>query len=230
LFVLWTFLSWTDVGYGCGDSILLQLSHPEVARPSLLCGITSLPSHYRRSWERVNSFLASVDAPQGAPTVLLFQGDAVWRSGHQDHPLSPDFPHDFDNIVALDCAYHFNTREEFFRQSLRRLTPGGTVALADLCFSSSPGPMLTLLLSRVLHTMPKHNITTTKQYIKQMREIGYEGVELEDITPYVFPGFREFLKQRGFMWGPFSWVMSWLEGRGLRFVIIKGTRPNVRPL
>ncbi|KAI9445270.1 S-adenosyl-L-methionine-dependent methyltransferase [Lactarius indigo] len=202
-----------DVGHGCGDSILLQLSHPEVAKPSLLCGITSLPSHHRRSWERVN-------------TVLLFRGDAVWRPGRQDHPLSPDFQHDFDNILALDCAYHFNTREEFLRQSLHRLTPGGSVALADLCFSTPPGPVLTLLLWRVLRTMPKHNITTKDQYIQQMREIGYEDIEMEDITPFVFPGFREFLKQRGGMWGAFSWSMSWLEGRGLRFVIIKGTRPD----
>ena len=219
-----------DVGYGCGDSILLQLSHPEVAKPSLLCGITSLPSHYRRSRERVNNFISSVDAPEDTPAVLLFQGDAVWRSGHQDHPLSPSFQHNFDNILALDCAHHFNTREEFLCQSLRRLTPGGSVALADLCFSSFPGPVLTLLLCRVLHTMPKQNIITKEQYMKQMREIGYEGIELEDITPHVFPGFREFLKQRGFLWGVFSWLMSWIEGRGLRFVIVKGTRPNVQPL
>ena len=176
----------------------------------------------------MNRLLSSVDAPEDTPAVLLFQGDAVWRPGRQDHPLSPSFQHDFDNILALDCAYHFNTREEFLRQSFRRLTPGGSVALADLCFSVSPGPVLTLLLWHVLHTMPKHNITTKEQYIQQMREIGYEAVELEDITPFVFPGFREFLKQRGFMGGAFSWLMSWLEGRGLRFVIVKGTRPNAQ--
>jgi SAM-dependent methyltransferase len=179
----------------------------------------------------VNSFLSSVDAPEDGPAVRLFQGDAVWRPGNsQDHPLSPGFQHDFDNILALDCAYHFNTRQEFLLQSLRRLTPGGSVVLADICFSLSPGPVLTFLLWRVLHIMPKHNITTEEQYMQQMRGIGYEDVELEDITPFVLPGFRAFLKQRGRMWGAFSWLMSWLEGRGLRFVIIKGTRPNARPL
>lgn len=211
-----------DVGYGCGDSILLQLSHPEVPKPSLLCGITSLPVHHSRSLERVKSFLSSVDAP---PAVLLFRDDAVWR-GRQDHPLSPDFQHDFDSILALDCAYHFDTREEFLRQSLRRLTPGGSVALADLCFSSSPGPVLTLLLWRILRTMPKHNIMTKEQYIQQMKEIGYEDVELEDISPFVFPGFVKFMKQRGRMWGVFARSMSWLEGQGLRMVIMKGTRPT----
>ena len=178
----------------------------------------------------MNSILSSDDTPEDTPDVLLLQGDAVWRPGHQGHPLSPDFQHDFDNILALDCAFHFNTREEFLRQSLRRLTPGGSVALADLCFSSSPGLMLTFLLCHVLRTMPKHNVTTKEQYVRQMREIGYEDVELEDITPFVFPGFREFLKHQGFLWGAFSWLMSWLEGRGLRYVIVKGTRPNVPSL
>ena len=178
----------------------------------------------------MNSILSSDDTPEDTPDVLLLQGDAVWRPGHQGHPLSPDFQHDFDNILALDCAFHFNTREEFLRQSLRRLTPRGSVALADLCFSSSPGLMLTFLLCHVLRTMPKHNVTTKEQYVRQMREIGYEDVELEDITPFVFPGFREFLKHQGFLWGAFSWLMSWLEGRGLRYVIVKGTRPNVPSL
>ncbi|KAF8271467.1 hypothetical protein EI94DRAFT_1657557 [Lactarius quietus] len=197
-----------DVGYGCGDSILLQLSHPEVVKPSLLCGITSLPSHHRRSWERVNGSVSALHAPENTPAVHLFRGDAVWRPGRQGHPLSPRFQHDFDNILALNCAYDFNTRKEFIRQALRRLTPGGNVVLADLCFSSSPGPMLTLLLCRVLHIMPKRNITTKEQYLKQMREVGYEDVELEDITPFVFPGFREFLKQRGYRWGVFSRLIS----------------------
>jgi SAM-dependent methyltransferase len=218
-------LKLTDVGHGSGDSILLQLSHPEVARPSLLCGITSLPSHHRRSRERVDSFLSSVDVPGETPDVLLFEGDTVWRAGDRAHPLSPHFQHEFDNVLALDCAYHFDTREEFLRQSFRRLAPGGRVALADLCFSAPPGPVLTLLLSRVLHVMPKDNIVTKEQYIQQMNNIGYKDVEMEDITPFVFPGFRKFLKWRGYVGGVFAWSMGWLQGQGLRFIIIKGTKP-----
>jgi len=177
----------------------------------------------------VDSVLSSIDTPEDVPEVLLFQGDAVWRPGRQDHPLSPTFQQEFDNILALDCAYHFNTREEFLRQSLQRLTPGGSVALADLCFSPSPGRVLTLLLC-VFRIIPRHNIATKEQYVRQMTEIGYEDVKLEDITACVFPGFREFLKQRGRMWAAFSGLVLWLEERGLRFVIIKGTRPNARAL
>jgi len=214
-----------DVGHGSGDSLLLQLSHPELVKPALLCGVTSLPSHHRRSKERVNSFLSSADAPDKRPDVLLFEGDAVWRPGHQEHPLSPHFGHEFDNILALDCAYHFDTREEFLRQSFQRLAPGGCIALADLCFSTPPGPVLALFLSRMLHVMPRSNMVTKEEYVHQMNDMGYKGVEIEDITPFVFSGFRKFMNQRGNLGAAFAGLMGWLQGRGLRFVVIKGRKP-----
>ena len=224
------FLNSTDVGYGSGDSILLQLSHPEVPRPALLCGITSLPSHHRRSRERVNRFLSSPDAPERTPEVHLFEGDAIWRPGHRDrgHPLSPQYGHEFDNILALDCAYHFDSRREFLRRSFQRLAPGGSVALADICFSNPPRAALKFFLSGVLHVMPRSNIVTKEQYLQQMYEIGYENIGVEDITPFVFPGFRAFLTRRGIIGRLFAGIMGWLQGRGLCFVIIEGRKPFAR--
>ncbi|KAI0307737.1 S-adenosyl-L-methionine-dependent methyltransferase [Multifurca ochricompacta] len=215
-----------DVGHGSGDSILLQLSHPQVTKPALLCGITSLPSHHRRSQERVDKFLSSADSADAPykPTVFLFEGDAIWRSENRDHPLSPHFRHQFDSILALDCAYHFNTREEFLRQSFRRLATGGNITLADLCFAVPPGPILKLFLWRVLHVMPKENMVTKEQYLQQVREIGYEDIEMEDVSSFVFPGFRNFLKQRGNIGRVFASLICWLQGKGLRFIIIKGTK------
>ena len=174
----------------------------------------------------MNSFLSSADAPDKMPDVLLFEGDAVWRPGHQEHhPLSPHFGHEFDNILALDCAYHFDTREEFLRQSFQRLAPGGRIALADLCFSAPPGPALAFFLSRIFHVMPRSNMVTKGQYVDKMNNIGYKDVEMEDITPFVFPGFRKFLKGRGNLGAAFSGLMGWLQGQGLRFVLIKGRKP-----
>ncbi|KAH9969037.1 hypothetical protein BC827DRAFT_305297 [Russula dissimulans] len=71
-----------DVGHGSGDSILLQLSHPELAKPTLVCGVTYLPSHHRRTRQRVDGFLSSADALDKRPDVLYsrvtpFGGQAI---------------------------------------------------------------------------------------------------------------------------------------------------------
>ena len=174
----------------------------------------------------MNKFLSSAEAPERTPDVLLFEGDAIWRPGHRDdeHPLSPHSGHEFDNILALDCAHHFDPRREFLHQSFQRLAPSGRVALADLCFSDPPSASLKFLLSGMLHIMPRSNLLTKEQYVQQMNEIGYEDIRVEDITPFVFPGFRNFLKQRGILWGAFAGIMGWLQGRGLRFVVIGGRK------
>ncbi len=164
----------------------------------------------------MNSFLSSPDAPERTPEVHLFEGDAIWRPGHRDRE---------HNILALDCAYHFDTRREFLRQSFQRLAPGGSVALADLCFSNPPRAALKFFLSGVLHVMPRSNVVTKEQYVQQMNEIGYENIGVEDITPFVFPGFRAFLKQRGILGSLFAGIMGWLQGRGLCFVVIEGRKP-----
>ncbi|KAI0271362.1 S-adenosyl-L-methionine-dependent methyltransferase [Gloeopeniophorella convolvens] len=214
-----------DVGHGSGESLVLQLTHLDVPRPAVLCGITSLPSHYRRSRERVGGILSPA---AGTTAVRLFEGDAVWRVGQRDHPLAPGFDHTFDSILALDCAYHFETRQVFLRQSFSRLEHGGRVALADICFSHAPNRALTFLLSRVLRVLRRENIVTIEEYEQRLRDIGYEDVEIEDITPFVLPGFRNFLKQRGNLWKAFTWSLGWLQGHGMRFVIARGTKPPLR--
>lgn len=101
-----------DVGHGTGESLILLLTHTSVPRPGYLSGITSIPMHHHRSLERLKSIVAA------DTKITLHVGDAVY---HQDvsaanHPLNPSSSVTFDNILALDCAYHFQSRETFLRQ------------------------------------------------------------------------------------------------------------------
>ncbi|KAJ3976998.1 hypothetical protein EV361DRAFT_881047 [Lentinula raphanica] len=212
-----------DVGYGTGESLILLLTHPSVPRPRHLTGITSMPLHHKRSLERINHIIPSVKTK-----ISLHAGDAVYRqeSSLSAHPLNPSSTsHRFNSILALDCAYHFQTRELFLRQSFHQLLPNGRIALADICFSNAP-PMnpWVRLIRRVLKLMPQENAISIDDYIRCLEQIGYEDAKIEDISEDVFPGFVAFLKSRGLGWWLFGFVMYQYYSAGARFVIASASR------
>ncbi|CAA7266494.1 unnamed protein product [Cyclocybe aegerita] len=195
-----------DVGHGTGESLLLLLSEPSLPRPSRLAGITSLALHHQRSLERVQKLQSTCQTPT---KVDLHHGDAVYDSSTVNHPLCPSTLGEFDSILALDCAYHFHTRCRFLEQSFAKLAPQGTIALADVCFSSAAlATNWTKIVTSVLRMMPRSNLISDEEYVVQMKEIGFVDVTLEDVTLDVFPGFIAFLK-----------------GAGAKFVIVNGSKP-----
>jgi len=207
-----------DVGHGSGESLIFLLTHPSVPRPSHITGITSLPLHFRRSQARIARLSPAVP-------VVLHAGDAIYRPGAAlDHPFSPSSDR-FDMVLALDCAYHFRPRVEFLRQAFSALDRGGSIALADICFT--PGALQTRWtqwVTTVLRLMPHENLISTDEYLAQMHDIGYTDLGLENITDEVFPGFIRFLETRGLGWRLFGAVLRMYWRAGAQFVLVRGTR------
>ena len=205
------------MGHGSGDSLLLQLKHLSIPRPSLLIGITSLQAHHARSLERTSNFLTQFPS---STQVKLVQSDAIARGSDPDHPLSSssDLPL-FTSIVAIDCAFHFNTRALFLRQAFERLAPEGRIALADICFDK-PSTLISLLAGVVAE-----NMISQEQYVCTLQEIGYEDIKLEDISYQVFPGFTRFLGKRGGTWRLVAMAMNFVSTRG-RYVMVSARKPS----
>jgi hypothetical protein len=134
--------------------------------------------------------------------------------------------------MALDCAYHFKTRETFLKQCFERLDPrGGRIALADMCFEpvSSDGRVrcfIARIVSRIL-AVPSANLITRSEYSLQLASIGFVEIEVEDISEHVFPGFIIFLKSRGALWGVFASVVGFWRRSGGTFVLVSATRYSV---
>ncbi|KAK1232678.1 hypothetical protein PQX77_004154 [Marasmius sp. AFHP31] len=214
-----------DVGHGTGESLIVLLTDPTVPRPESLTGITSLASHHQRSVARVEKLGLTVEQT----TTSLYHGDAVYTPKEkQDHPLHPDNTNHFDVVFALDCAYHFRTREKFLRQVHQHCAPGGRVALADICFKSNALKQPSLTRS-ILKLMPKENMISMEGYVEMMERIGYTDVKLEDISNDVFPGFIGFLRTRGMGWNFFATVLGlYVRKEGARFVIVTGRRSETK--
>jgi cyclopropane fatty-acyl-phospholipid synthase-like methyltransferase len=214
-----------DVGHADGDSLLLQLNHPDVPKPSSVTGITSIKSQHVRASERLQ--LATSRKP-GKIEVKLYQGDAVFRpSATSSHPLDPnsDIPA-FTTIIALDCAYHFRSRYTFLSQCFRRLESGGKIALGDMCLSSSnPAPSLKRSLIQMAMSIPSENMIPKAQYRDQLEELGYQDIVIEDVSNDVFGPFADFLGKRGIGWWLFSKILRAWWKTGVAFVMVSATKP-----
>lgn len=131
-------------------------------------------------------------------------------------------------MLALDCAYHFDTRRTFLEQTFRKLAPGGRVALADICFSAEAlKSTRTKVITSIARLMPPRNLISNAKYVASLKEIGYVDVTLEDITPDVFPSFIAFLKGRGIGWWLFGTSLRWYTSAGAKFVIVSGQKPAI---
>ena len=105
-----------------------------------------------------------------------------------------------DVVTAVECAFHFDTRERFFAEAARLLRPGGRLVLAD-SIPTGPGPdpwrhPLQALLgdaARAALAVPRANIYPRDVYAAKLAAAGFEAVQVESIRDQVFPGWRRAL-------------------------------------
>lgn len=90
----------------------------------------------------------------------------------------------FDNILCVEAAFHFDTRQEFLAEALRVLKPGGTLALSDILMT------LEAERSRPYRTEANY-LTGPEEYAELLGSLGYRNVRIDDVTERSwFPFFR----------------------------------------
>lgn len=136
--------------------------------------------------------------PQGNNTINFVEGDAC---------KMPFDDNSFDVVLAVECIFHFPSRELFFQEAYRILKTGRTLAICDFV----PLPILNLLakpLQNVLQTSVQktyghvNSNYTLNNYHKLAQKIGFVTQHIEDITRNTIPTYsvvRKLLKQLGAM-------------------------------
>jgi MPBQ/MSBQ methyltransferase len=98
----------------------------------------------------------------------------------------------FDNVLCLEAAQHFRTRQAFLKEAYRVLTPGGRLALHDVIFldpdlPDAPNPEI----------WPKENyMASLDVYREKLLEVGFRYVRVEDITEFSMVAAVRYLARK----------------------------------
>lgn len=171
-----------DVGFGFGDQ---DLRWAERYQPRSIVGLNLTPSQVELARHRIQErgLERQIDLRLGSATAIDLPDESV------------------DKVTALECAFHFRSRETFLREAFRVLKPGGRLAVADIIPLARRGSRWQRLKQRgswVLvagkFSIPAENAYPIPTYHAKLKLRGFEQVRIESIRDRVYAPLHLWLR------------------------------------
>jgi microcystin synthetase protein McyJ len=167
-----------DAGFGFGEQDLLWMAERNVAK---IIGLNVTKLHVDVAIQRVAARGLSdrIDLRLASATEMPIENASVTK------------------VLALESAFHFPTREQFFAEAHRVLKPGGRIATADCVpwLGEKPDGFVQRLGWR-RWGVPPENIYDRDAYREKLAKAGFESIEIESIRHHVFPGMHHYAAMR----------------------------------
>lgn len=165
-----------DCGFGFGDQDAFWL---ERFSPHSITGLNVTPLQVTTARQRFPD--ARLDFRQGSATDMPFEASQ------------------FEKVMALESAFHFQTRDDFFREARRVLVPGGRLSTADIVRGDAQPGLLARLAQfggRALWQMPKANLYPGEEYERQLGAAGFVDISIDAIGAQVYQPFEQYAQRR----------------------------------